>query len=156
MSMNKDKQFLLLEELKEYEKHTELSDDERAILHEWVNAGNSVHENASLAEDGHGHYLDFIDVYREEQDMLNTLSTMNDEEKEDFIAEMSGTDTIRTLRRKNDDLFFKSRIYETVLIRHHLLEEAEQEMKDARARAMAFKENMPEETRLLLEGGELW
>lgn len=39
----------LMQELKAYEKITPMTEEERAILHEWVRAGHSVHENDAMA-----------------------------------------------------------------------------------------------------------
>ena len=44
MKINKEKMQLLKRELREYEKVTIMTGEERAALHEWVAAGNSVHE----------------------------------------------------------------------------------------------------------------
>ena len=49
MKINKEKMQLLKRELREYEKVTIMTGEERAALHEWVAAGNSVHENGSMA-----------------------------------------------------------------------------------------------------------
>lgn len=156
MKMNKDEQLLLIEELNEYEKYTELSDSEKEDLHKWVSAGNSVHENGCQAVDDHGDYLDFIEVYREEQYISDRLSTMNEEEQEDFVAELRGEDTIRTLRRKYNDICFRKNVYEYVLRKHHLLDEAVREMDAARERSRAFSESMSDEVRMFMEGGAAW
>ena len=49
MKTDKERRRFLKQELKEYEKTTAMTDEERSVLHEWVRAGNSVHENASMA-----------------------------------------------------------------------------------------------------------
>ena len=69
MNLISDRQRFLQDELNTYEKTTQMNETERSALHEWVAAGNSVHENTCNAEDGHGNYIDFLDVYREEQDI---------------------------------------------------------------------------------------
>ncbi len=78
-------QELLNIELIEYERNVVLTDEERASLREWVASGHSVHENASNAEDGHGNYLDFIDVYRYEKEIDDELEGMTEREQEAFI-----------------------------------------------------------------------
>ncbi len=78
-------QDLLNIELEEYIKHIDMTDEEIIALKEWVSKGNSVHENPCDAEDGHGNYLDFIDVYRDEKEIEDTLESMSEREREAFI-----------------------------------------------------------------------
>ena len=49
MKIKKEKRRFLRQELKEYERVTPMTEEERSALWEWVNAGNSVHENGSMA-----------------------------------------------------------------------------------------------------------
>lgn len=44
MPISKERKRFLKQELKEYEKRTPMTQDERRELHEWINAGYSVHE----------------------------------------------------------------------------------------------------------------
>lgn len=78
-------QDLLDIELEEYIKTVAMTDEEIGVLREWVSKGHSVHENPCDAEDGHGNYLDFLDVYRDEKEIENTLDGMTEREKEAFI-----------------------------------------------------------------------
>ncbi len=78
-------QDLLNIELEEYIKTVAMTDEEIGVLREWVSKGYSVHENPCDAEDGHGNYLDFLDVYRDEKEIENTLDGMTEREKEAFI-----------------------------------------------------------------------
>lgn len=43
MKINKEKERSLQRELKEYEKVTPMTEEERIALHEWVRDGNSIH-----------------------------------------------------------------------------------------------------------------
>lgn len=81
--MNNQK--LLNIELEEYIKVVAMTDEEKAALQDWVSEGHSIHENTCGAEDGHGNYLDFLDVYRYEKEIEDTLEGMTDKEKEAFI-----------------------------------------------------------------------
>ena len=47
VKIDKEKRNFLRKELKEYEKVTPMTEEERIALHEWVKNGNSVHENGS-------------------------------------------------------------------------------------------------------------
>ena len=80
MKISKEKRQFLKKELKEYEKITPMTAAERKVLHEWVAAGYSVHENSSMAVYEGGRPVDFLDVYREEEDIRRALNTMNYEE----------------------------------------------------------------------------
>ena len=69
MKINKEKERSLQRELKEYEKVTPMTEEERIALHEWVRAGNSVHENGGMVSYEGGIPADFLDVYREEAEL---------------------------------------------------------------------------------------
>ena len=140
MNLASDRQRFLQDELNTYEKTTQMTETERNALHEWVAAGNSVHENTCNAEDGHGNYIDFLDIYREEQDIRDTLSSMNAEEQEEYLAELRGEYTIKSLKKRLYELLYKTDVYENVLQRHNLIEEAETLIEEGYARARAFDE----------------
>ena len=74
-----EKRQFLKKELKEYEKITPMTAAERKVLHEWGVAGwiQCVHENSSMAVYEGGRPVDFLDVYREEEDIRRALNTMN-------------------------------------------------------------------------------
>lgn len=156
MNIENDRQRFLLEELHEYEKNTEMSRQERDALHRWVMDGNSVHENTALAEDGHGNYLDFLDVYREEMEISDKLASLDSEEQEEYIASLQGQDTMKSLRRKFDELFYKAGVYEKVLMKHHLLDEAVELMEEGRRISAEFQASIQDMELPELEGGSLW
>ena len=156
MNIENDRQRFLLEELHEYEKNTEMSRQERDALHRWVMDGNSVHENTALAEDGYGNYLDFLDVYREEMEISDKLASMNSEDQEEYIASLQGQDTLKSLRRKFDELFYKAGVYEKVLMKHHLLDEAVELMEEGRRISAEFQNSIQDMELPELEGGSLW
>lgn len=108
-----------------------MTDDERSELHEWVLAGNSVHENGSLAYTEHGHPCDFLDVYRYEEEIRSDLAKLSPREQENYIARLHGEDTIDNLREDFNKLFFKTQVYEPVLRSNGLLAKAERELKTA-------------------------
>lgn len=56
-------------ELREYEKVTEMTDEEKAAIREWVADGNSVHYNPSCCVYEGGKPVDFMDSYRQEEEM---------------------------------------------------------------------------------------
>ena len=80
MKIDKEKTQLLKQELREYEKTTPMTEEEKEALHEWVAAGNSVHENGSMASYEGGRPVDFLDVYREEEEIRRALDSMSYDE----------------------------------------------------------------------------
>jgi len=122
-------------ELEKYERDTEMTETERAALHEWVRDGNSVHENGSMACQEGGRPSDFLDVYREEEAIRQELERLSPRERENYIARLRGEDTIDNLREDIQELFFRMNIYERALRQHGLLAEAEQMYKEAKERS---------------------
>ena len=64
---------LLTKELKEYEAITEMTTEERAALHDWVADSNSVYENGYCYSKENGKPMAFLDAYRYNQEVLQTL-----------------------------------------------------------------------------------
>jgi hypothetical protein len=100
---------------------------ERRALHEWVSEGNSVHENPDMAVDDSGMPVDFLYMYREDQEIQKELSVLTDKEREMHIAQYKGGDTSDILSEQS----LKMQIYERVLREHHLLEEADQLIQES-------------------------
>ena len=73
MKKNEINKASLWEEMLEYEKQTQMTEEERHALHEWVLDGNSVYENSSMGTDETGRPLAFLDVYRYEKEIRDTL-----------------------------------------------------------------------------------
>jgi len=82
-----ERQRLLEKELREYEKHTEMTPEERTALRQWVRAGNSVHENPSGAQyGGIGGPIDFLDDYRNIAEFEAEFNAMILTEQTAFLA----------------------------------------------------------------------
>ena len=82
-----ERQRFLEKELREYEKHTEMTSEERAALRRWVRAGNSVHENPSGAQyGGIGGLIDFLDDYRDIAEFEAEFNAMSPAEQTAFLA----------------------------------------------------------------------
>ena len=92
MKISKEKRRFLKQELKEYEKAAPMTEAERTALHEWVAAGNSVHENGSMASYEGGRPVDFLDVYREEEEIRCALASMSYEEGSRYLLKEYGID----------------------------------------------------------------
>ncbi len=92
MKTDKERRRFLKQELKEYEKATSMTDEERNALREWVRDGNSVHENAAMAVYEGGRPIDFLDVYREEEEIRRALASRTYEEGSKYLLEEYGID----------------------------------------------------------------
>ena len=134
MKINKERRRFLRQELKEYEKITPMTEKERAVLHEWVAAGNSVHENGSMACYEGGWLMDFLDVYREEEGIRRALDSMSYEEGSRYLLEEYGIDrdgvmtpeppTYEELKKKANRLYRTCSLYWEFLAANGLREEA--------------------------------
>lgn len=67
----------LNQQLKEYESETQMSKEERILLHEWVSSGRSPYENGDYIY-GAGGLLDFISAHRAMQEITDTPEEMPD------------------------------------------------------------------------------
>lgn len=132
------KMSFLIKELEEYEENITMTDEERTALHDWVRAGNSVYENGDMAAYENGELMEFLDAYRMEKDLQDMLESMSDKEREKYLRELRHEETVDDLREIIDQYWFKISIYEYVLRRHGLMEEAETEMHEAKRRSAEF------------------
>lgn len=67
----------LSQQLKEYESETEMSKEERLLLHEWVSSGRSPYENGDYIY-GAGGPLDFISAHRIMQEIMDDPEGISD------------------------------------------------------------------------------
>lgn len=140
MKISKEKRRFLKQELKEYEKITPMTEEEKVILHEWVADGNSVHENGSMASYEGGRPMDFLDVYREEEGIRRALSSMSYEEGSKYLLEEYGIDrdgvltpkppTYEELRKKANRLYRTCLLYWEVLVANDLRDEAYEHVRE--------------------------
>lgn len=140
MRISKEKRRFLKKELKEYEKTTPMTKEEREALHEWVAAGNSVHENGSMACYEGGWPMDFLDVYREEEEIRRATADMTYEEETRYLLEEYGIDrdglmepkppTYDELKKKANRLYRTCFLYWEVLIANDLRDEAYEYVRD--------------------------
>lgn len=134
MKISKEERQFLRKELKEYEKITPMTDEERKVLHKWVADGNSVHENGAMACYEGGRPMDFLDVYREEEKIRQVLDTMSYEEGSRYLLEEYSIDrdgvmtpkppTYEELKKKANRLYRTCSLYWEVLVDNDLREEA--------------------------------
>ena len=134
MKISKEKRRFLKQELKEYEKTISMTEEERAALHEWVAAGNSVRENGSMASYEGGRPMDFLDVYREEEEIRRALASMSYEEGSKYLLEEYGIDrdgvmtpkppAYEELKKKASRLYRTCFLYWEFLVANDLREEA--------------------------------
>ena len=140
MKISKEKRRFLKQELKEYEKTTPMTEEEKAVLHEWVAAGNSVHANGSMASYEGGRPMDFLDVYREEEEIRRALSSRSYEEGSRYLLEEYGIDrdgvltpkppTYEELKKKASRLYRTCLLYWEVLVANDLRDEAYEHVRE--------------------------
>lgn len=133
MKINKERKHFLKQELKEYEKITPMTEVERSVLREWVKAGNSVYENGAFACYEGGRPVNFLDVYREEEEIRMALASMTYEQGSRYLLKEHGIDrdatpeprlTYEELRKKANRLYRTCMLYWEVLIANDLRDEA--------------------------------
>ncbi|GAU79590.1 hypothetical protein [Fusibacter sp. 3D3] len=81
---------LLIEELKAYEAITVMTDAEKVALRKWVSDGNSAYENGSLSCGENGRPLNFLEVYRYEQEIIENLTKLTPQDQEVYLAKLHG------------------------------------------------------------------
>lgn len=124
MKNDKRQETSLWEELLEYENHTQMTEQERQALHEWVHDGNSVYENGSMGTDEAGRPLALLDVYRYEKEIRDTLEKLDPKSRENYLARLRGEDTIDNLREDLQELNLRMDAFERILRKYDLLQEA--------------------------------
>jgi len=139
-TINNEQAAFLRDELAEYEKATKMTDTERRALHEWVADGNSVHTNDSMACYEGGAPCDFLDVYRNEEEIRQNLERLAPRARENYLARLRGEDTIDNLREDLSALSFKADIYYQVLKEHDLLQEADKLIQKSKAASAILSE----------------
>ena len=96
MIKEQEYQAMLDEELKEYLKETKMTAKECKALREWVAAGHSVHENNAMAVCEGGYPIDFLDIYREEEELRQATKGMNPGDARKYMMDYYGyTDSPR-------------------------------------------------------------
>lgn len=135
MKIDKATRDILKKELKEYEKTTPMTEEERSALREWVRDGHSVHDNPSLACTEGGYPMDFLDVYREEEGIRKALASMTYEEGSRYLLKEYGINrdekpepkpTFEELCSQVRHIYRTCMLYRDVLLMNDLMEEADE------------------------------
>lgn len=134
MKIDRDRKRFLRKELKEYEKATPMTEEEREALYEWVRSGRSVHDNGNYACYEGGKPLDFLAVYREERDEFRRISAMGREDRKKYLREEYGigrdAPSYEELKGRMRILYKKCMLYWEFLVSNGLREEAEEYVQD--------------------------
>ena len=141
---NEEQEASLWEELLEYERHTQMTQQERQALHAWVHAGNSVYENGSMGTDETGRPLAFLDVYRYEREIRDTLEKLDAESRGNYLARLRGEDTIDNLREDLQKVHLRMDAFERILRKYGLLQEALDLMESWKSTPLPVPETMDE------------
>lgn len=148
MRLSKERKRFLKQELKEYEKKTPMTKKERRELHEWVEAGYSVHENTCCAVGDGNSPIDFLDIYREEEVLRKAAAGMGSEEARKYVLDYYGWTeeetekeeyTIETLKDRVRKLERESFYLEEFVRKKGLWEEAQKYIEEYHGEPIPFE-----------------
>ncbi len=122
MQISKERKRFLKHELKEYEKITPMTKEERRELHEWVEAGHSVHENTCCAVEDGNRPIDFLDIYREEEALRKATAGMESNEARKYVLDYYGWTEEETEKEEYTVETLKDRVRELERERFYLEE----------------------------------
>ena len=77
-----------------------------------------------MGTDETGRPLAFLDVYRYEKEIRDTLEKLDAKGRENYLARLRGEDTIGNLREDLQETHFRLDACERILRKHGLLQEA--------------------------------
>ena len=135
MNISKEKRQFLRKELKEYEKSTPMTEEERDALRKWVKDGNSVHDNPAMFVFEGGRPWDFLDVYRELEGIRKAIENISYEEGSRYLLKEYGINrddrpepkpTFGELCNKTKRIYRTCMLYRDVLIMNDLKDEADE------------------------------
>jgi hypothetical protein len=96
---------MLIKELKEYEKtFTDMTREEKHLLHMWVRNGNSPYDNGDYVCDDSGYPMDYVSTLRFWADIQEYYDSLSEEEQREFRGE-----TVHEpieIPERSDDVFF--------------------------------------------------
>lgn len=91
--VKREKREYLTQQLKEYEAETQMSKEERLLLHNWVSSGRSPYENGDYIY-GAGGPLDFISAHRTMREIMDNPEEISDIDGEIPVQYDTTTDDI--------------------------------------------------------------
>lgn len=137
MKIEKERKRLLKKELKEYEKVTPMTVEEREAIYEWVRGGRSVHDNGSYACYEGGAPMDYLDVYREEKKEYEKITEMSENDRKKYLCEEYGicretppAPSYEELKERMRLLYKRCMLYWEFLVSNEMREEAEEYVQD--------------------------
>lgn len=148
MRISKERKRFLKQELKEYEKITPMTEEERRDLHEWVEAGYSVHENTCCAVGDGNRPIDFLDIYREEEALRKATAGMGSEEAKKYVLDYYGWTedeteteeyTVETLKDRVRELERKLFYLEEFIGKKGFREESQKYLEEYRGEPIPFE-----------------
>ncbi len=105
-------QMILIKQLKEYERSfTDMTKEERHLLHMWVRKGNSPYDNGDYVCDGGGYPLDFVSTLRFWEDVQEDYDSLSEEEQ---LEIRGGGTSIEIPDEENDPFFVSNELLETI------------------------------------------
>lgn len=148
MRLSKERERFLKQELKEYEKITPMTEEERRELHGWIEAGYSVHENTCCAVGDGNRPIDFLEIYREEETLRKATAGMGSEEARKYVWDYYGWDeeaaekeeyTVETLKERVRELERKLFYLEEFIGQKGFWEESHKYIEEYRGEPIPFE-----------------
>ena len=105
-------QEILIKQLKEYETgFSDMTNEERHLLHMWVRKGNSPYDNGDYVCDDGGYPMYFVSTLRFWADMQKYYNSLSEEEQREFRGE--GT-PIEIPDEESDPFFISDELLEKI------------------------------------------
>lgn len=154
-NIEKERSRILMQELRGYEKATPMTEEERSALRDWVEDGNSVHDNPAGTFLKNGRPMDFLDAYRENEEIRRAIEFMTYAEGTRYLREKYGIIrdekpfTYRDMLKRIDQLYRTSVLCWEVLVANDLRDEAYEYIQEH------FDEVLPFDDRYTLNLAEM-
>ena len=125
-----------------------MTEEERRDLHEWVEAGYSVHENTCCAVGDGNRPIDFLDIYREEEALRKATAGMGSEEAKKYVLDYYGWTedeteteeyTVETLKDRVRELERKLFYLEEFIGKKGFREESQKYLEEYRGEPIPFE-----------------
>ena len=148
MRLSKERERFLKQELKEYEKITPMTEEERRELHGWIEAGYSVHENTCCAVGDGNRPIDFLDIYREEGALRKATAGMGNEAARKYVWNYYGWEeetaekeeyTVETLKEMVRELERKLFYLEEFIGKKGFWKESQEYIEEYRGEPIPFE-----------------
>jgi len=84
-NVSKEKQEVLVQQLKQYKKEMEMTQEERRELEKWVASGNSPYDNGDYVYGENGWPLDYVSAIRAVDEQIEWFRSLSPEEQQELL-----------------------------------------------------------------------